>query len=249
MTILKLNLPDSRCSKETEAQKAASSFSRIIATLEGMNKDMINLSKSVDDLTVAHMEHEQDTFRKNELTQDRINFMNYRILEIRQLTGCGKVEGGMSKRHLKKIKEMKRGSVFETIGDDDLDEDGEDEDAEYTAMIAEAVGMNLKNKFDSLKMLRQSKDNSQSEKSIKIQKSLLNEKSLKSPQPIKSPPKRRSRSPTKKQTKDGTKSTRRSSATLEDKVISTKDQLNGKNTNNFRQNFRYICVLVGKTLT
>ena len=42
--------------------------------------------------------------------------MNYRILEIRQLTG----PGGLSRAHIKRIRKLKRGSIFEDkneIGD------------------------------------------------------------------------------------------------------------------------------------
>ena len=74
------------CSRETEAQKVQASFAKIMTTLEIMNNDMRFLHKSLDDLSATHIEHERKTFKNNQENQERINFMNYRILEVRQLT-------------------------------------------------------------------------------------------------------------------------------------------------------------------
>ena len=76
--------------------------------LKSLNEDMKILHNSIDDLTLGQREHEEHTDRAYSDTQERINFMNYRILEIRQITGAG----GLSKVHLQRIKQMKRGSIF-----------------------------------------------------------------------------------------------------------------------------------------
>ena len=106
------------CSRETEADKAQASFTRIVTKLQSLNKEVKTLSRSVGDLTEAHERHTEKTKKNNEETQDRINFMNYRILEIRQLTG----PAGLSVAHLARIKKIKRGSIFEdkTLDDPDL---------------------------------------------------------------------------------------------------------------------------------
>ena len=76
--------------------------------LKSLNEDMKILHNSIDELTLGQREHEEHTDRAYSDTQERINFMNYRILEIRQITGTG----GLSKVHIQRIKQMKRGSIF-----------------------------------------------------------------------------------------------------------------------------------------
>ena len=106
------------CSKESDSDKAQASFARIVTKLQSLNREVKTLSKSVGDLTEAHEKHTEKSKRNNEDTQDRINFMNYRILEIRQLTG----PRGLSAAHLARIRKMKRGSIFEdkTLEDPEL---------------------------------------------------------------------------------------------------------------------------------
>ena len=81
------------------------------------------LHNSIDELSLGQREHEEHTDRSYSNTQERINFMNYRILEIRQITGTG----GLSKVHIQRIKQMKRGSIFadrnDNCDDADLTED------------------------------------------------------------------------------------------------------------------------------
>lgn len=105
------------CSKETETEKAQASFARIVTKLQNLNSEVKTLSKSLGDLTEGHQRHTENTKKNNEDTQERINFMNYRILEIRQLTG----PKGLSAAHLSRIKKIKRGSIFE---DKTLDDPG-----------------------------------------------------------------------------------------------------------------------------
>ena len=87
--------------------------------LKSLNEDMKILHNSIDELSLGQREHEEHTDRAYADTQERINFMNYRILEIRQITGTG----GLSKVHIQRIKQMKRGSIFADRNDncDDAD--------------------------------------------------------------------------------------------------------------------------------
>ena len=139
-----------------------------------MNEDMKTLNKSVDDLTQAHIDHEQRTFKKNEESQERINFMNYRILEIRQLTGIGR-EGGLTKTHLKRIREMKRGSIFEStiedgLEDDDLVEDEDDEYANLMNMAIEEKGREVGKKISKMESQRSKKKTDPASKSANASK-------------------------------------------------------------------------------
>ena len=95
-------------SRNKESKSEAASFSTIMKKLKSLNEDMKILHNSIDDLTLGQREHEVHTDRAYSDTQERINFMNYRILEIRQITGAG----GLSKVHIQRIKQMKRGSIF-----------------------------------------------------------------------------------------------------------------------------------------
>ena len=95
-------------SRNKESKSEAASFSTIMKKLKSLNEDMKTLHNSIDDLTLGQREHEVHTDRAYSDTQERINFMNYRILEIRQITGAG----GLSKVHIQRIKQMKRGSIF-----------------------------------------------------------------------------------------------------------------------------------------
>ena len=104
----KLYLYNMFFSRNKESKSEAASFSTIMKKLKSLNEDMKILHNSIDDLTLGQREHEEHTDRAYSDTQDRINFMNYRILEIRQITGAG----GLSKVHIQRIKQMKRGSIF-----------------------------------------------------------------------------------------------------------------------------------------
>ena len=108
-------------SRNKESKSAAASFSTIMKKLKSLNEDMKILHNSIDDLTLGQREHELHTDQAYSDAQDRINFMNYRILEIRQITGAG----GLSKVHIQRIKQMKRGTIF-------ADRNDHHEDAELT---------------------------------------------------------------------------------------------------------------------
>ena len=56
----------------------------ILTNVEGR---VTSLDNKVEALTVAHFEHEKVHFNNMEMTQDKMNEMNYQILEIRTLTG------------------------------------------------------------------------------------------------------------------------------------------------------------------
>ena len=117
--------------------------------LKSLNTEMKLLSKSLEDLTLAQRNHEQHTDKSYAETQERINFMNYRILEIRQLTG----PGGLSKAHIARIRKMKRGSIFQDKADNcaDLDDDDEDEMLKESENIVKEEVISLMKKKDKSK--------------------------------------------------------------------------------------------------
>ena len=55
--------------------------------LTNVDERVNTLDKKVETLTAAHLEHEKVHFNNMEDTQDKMNAMNYQILEIRTLTG------------------------------------------------------------------------------------------------------------------------------------------------------------------
>lgn len=101
------------CSRESDSRRAEASFARIMTIMQTLNSDMKNMNQSIEDLAKAQRDHEEHTDRTYTDNQERINFMNVSILEIRQLTG----PGGLSRAHIQRIRRMKRGSIFEDKND------------------------------------------------------------------------------------------------------------------------------------
>ena len=92
-----------------ESAKAGVSFARIVRKLQSLKREMNSLTAGLAELTDAQQRHREQTERSSEDSRLRINFMNDRILEIRELTG----PRGLSAAHLARIKKVKRGSIFE----------------------------------------------------------------------------------------------------------------------------------------
>ena len=92
-----------------ESAKAGVSFARIVRKLQSLNREMNTLTAALAGLTEAQQRHNEQTAVNNKENQERMNFMNDRILEIRELTG----PRGLSAAHLARIKKIKRGSIFE----------------------------------------------------------------------------------------------------------------------------------------
>lgn len=65
-------------------------FKRVMGLLESVDVRVTGLHTTVDHLTSAHMEHEKIHQEYKEMTQEKMNDMNYKILEIRQLCGFSK---------------------------------------------------------------------------------------------------------------------------------------------------------------
>ena len=106
--------PEVGCCKREEgcvkgAAKAGVSFARIVRKLQSLQRELNTLTAALAELTEAQQRHNEQTVRNNRESQERINFMNDRILEIRELTG----PRGLSAAHLARIKKIKRGSIFE----------------------------------------------------------------------------------------------------------------------------------------
>ena len=93
----------------SESAKTGVSFARIVRKLQSLNREMNTLTAALADLTEAQQRHNEQTAMNNKENQERMNFMNDRILEIRELTG----PRGLSAAHLARIKKIKRGSIFE----------------------------------------------------------------------------------------------------------------------------------------
>ena len=92
-----------------ESAKAGVSFARIVRKLQCLHREMNTLSTALVGLTAEQQSHNEQTAVNNKENQERINFLNDRILEIRELTG----PRGLSAAHLARIKKLKRGTIFE----------------------------------------------------------------------------------------------------------------------------------------
>ena len=100
--------PEVGCCLKKPAQ-AGVSFARIVRKLESLNRELNTLTTALAELTEEQQRHNVHSILKKRESQERINFMNDRILEIRELTG----PRGLSAAHLARIKKIKSGSVFE----------------------------------------------------------------------------------------------------------------------------------------
>ena len=70
-------------------------FKRVMGLLESVDMRVTGLNNTADHLTVKHLEHEQTHQKYKEQTQEKMNDMNYKILEIRQLCGFSKNRDAM----------------------------------------------------------------------------------------------------------------------------------------------------------
>ena len=85
------------------------SFATIVRKLQGLHREVNTLTAALAGLTEEQQSHNVQTALNHKENQERINFLNDRILEIRELTG----PRGLSAAHLARIKKLKRGTVFE----------------------------------------------------------------------------------------------------------------------------------------
>ena len=60
-------------------------FKRVMGLLESVDMRVTGLNNTADHLTIKHLEHEQTHKKYKEQTQEKMNDMNYKILEISQL--------------------------------------------------------------------------------------------------------------------------------------------------------------------
>ena len=65
-------------------------FKRVMGLLESVDMRVSGLNNTADHLTIKHLEHEQTHQKYKEQTQEKMNDMNNKILEIRQLCGFSK---------------------------------------------------------------------------------------------------------------------------------------------------------------
>ena len=70
-------------------------FKRVMGLLESVDMRVTGLNNTADHLTIKHLEHEQTHQKYQEQTQEKMNDMNYKILEIRQLCGFSKNRDAM----------------------------------------------------------------------------------------------------------------------------------------------------------
>ena len=70
-----------------ESAKAGVSFARIVRKLQSLNREMNTLTAALAGLTEEQQSHNVQTALNHKENQERINFLNDRILEIRELTG------------------------------------------------------------------------------------------------------------------------------------------------------------------
>ena len=65
-------------------------YERVMGLLENVDIRVTGLNNTADHLAAKHVEHEKVHQRYKEQTQEKMNDMNIKILEIRQLCGFSK---------------------------------------------------------------------------------------------------------------------------------------------------------------
>ena len=80
-----------RCKRESPEMI----FKRVMGLLESVDMRVTGLNTTADHLTAKHLEHEKTHEKYKEQTQEKMNDMNYKILEIRQLCGFSKNRDGV----------------------------------------------------------------------------------------------------------------------------------------------------------
>ena len=65
-------------------------YERVMGLLENVDVRVTGLNNTADHLAAKHVEHEKVHQRYKEQTQEKMNDMNIKILEIRQLSGFSK---------------------------------------------------------------------------------------------------------------------------------------------------------------
>ena len=87
-------------------------FKSILEFLETMEDEIGNLTEKVEDLSASHKVHEKRCNNDNVITTNKLNAMNDKDLEIRQLTGVN----ASSQRLANLLNEMKRKAIIDENG-------------------------------------------------------------------------------------------------------------------------------------
>ena len=87
-------------------------FKSILEFLETMEDEIGNITEKVEDLSASHKVHEKRCDNDNVITTNKLNAMNDKVLEIRQLTGVN----ASSQRLANLLNEMKRKAIIDENG-------------------------------------------------------------------------------------------------------------------------------------
>ena len=89
-------------------------FKSILEFLETMEDEIGNITEKVEDLSASHKVHEKRCDNDDVITTNKINAMNDKVLEIRQLIGVNALSQGLAS--FKIINEMKRKAIIDENG-------------------------------------------------------------------------------------------------------------------------------------
>ena len=89
-------------------------FKTILDFIESMEDEMGSLTEKVEDLSASYKVHEERCFNDDVITTNKLNAMNDKVLEIRQLVGVNALSKGLAS--FKIINEMKRNAIIDENG-------------------------------------------------------------------------------------------------------------------------------------
>ena len=79
-----------------------------------MEDELGSLTEKVEDLSASHKVHEERCYNDDAITTNKLNAMNDKVLEIRQLVGVNALSKGLAS--FKIINEMKRNAIIDENG-------------------------------------------------------------------------------------------------------------------------------------
>merc|ERR1719277_1781758 len=112
-----------------------------------MEEEMGSLKEKVSDFSAAHKVHEERCINDDITTTNKLNAMNERVLEIRQLVGVDALSKGLAS--FKLINEMRRNAKIEDGFMVPLEEQGDDDNLSKKA--SKSTGANNNNNNDRIK--------------------------------------------------------------------------------------------------
>ena len=92
----------------------AAQFKTILEFLDSMEDELGSLTEAGEDMSASHKVHEERCDSDDAVTTNKLNAMNDKVLEIRQLVGVNALSKGLAS--FKIINEMKRNAIIDKNG-------------------------------------------------------------------------------------------------------------------------------------